>query len=99
MEASQLAQQLWPQIKSIADHSGFIVVRRIDIVVGSLLHVSAQAFEEEMEKQFIGTNFDGASATVRIVEPGEQLKAPGRSDLMTASGYDLLITSMAGERE
>jgi Zn finger protein HypA/HybF involved in hydrogenase expression len=98
MDVKQLAEHLWPQISDIARKSGFTIVRRVDVVVGSRLGVDEEALEAAIEPMLYGTDADGATINVRVVQPGQTLKAPGRSDNMTATGFDILITRIEGDR-
>ena len=97
MDTGHLARTLWPQIRDIARKSGFVVVRRVDVVIGERLGVDEEDLEDAMEPLMHGTCFDGARINVRVVRTGQRLKAPGRSDEMTATGFDILITRLEGE--
>ena len=99
MDAKHLARTLWQQIRDIARKSGFVVVRRVDVVIGNRLEVEEETLEEAMEPLLHGTAFDGARINVRVVQSGQRLKAPGRSDEMTATGFDILITRIEGEQK
>jgi len=98
MHEQGMAKDLWPQLRAIADNNGFTRVTYIEMVVGLLHGVSGDALTHGLEHAFQETNFHGADVEVTIVAPGEEFDAPGRNDTQTASGWELLIVKMQGEK-
>ena len=98
MHEHGLAKELFPQIKQIAANGGFLKVTRVDLTVGSLHGVSAELLEHSFEHAFAGTRFEGAAVNVTAVDPGDEFRAPGRSDQMRANGWELLITRIEGDK-
>jgi hypothetical protein len=98
MHEHGLARELWPQLKQVADRAGFERVTRVEMIVGSLHGVSADFLAHSFEHAFEGTNFEGAEIQIDLVDPGDQVDAPGRSDTMVANGFDLVIKRIEGRK-
>jgi len=98
MHEHGLARDLWPQLRKIAERSGFVQVTRIDMIVGSLHGVAADFLAHSFEHAFAGSSFAGARVEITIADPGQEFRAPGRSDRMTANGWELLITRIEGQK-
>ena len=99
MHESGLAKELWPQLQQIAEHSGFVKVTAIDMVIGSLHGVKAEFLTHSfVDHVFVDTAFAGAELSISIVDPGDTFKAPGQEELITANGFDLMITRIEGDR-
>ncbi|MGC9454700.1 MAG: hydrogenase/urease maturation nickel metallochaperone HypA [Phycisphaerae bacterium] len=97
MHEHGLAKELWPQLKQLAETHGYQRVRRIEMVVGMLHGVSADFLAHSFEHAFEGTNFQGATVEITIVDPGEEYTPPGADEPLTANGWELLITSFEGD--
>lgn len=93
-----LARQLWPELKTLAHNNGFRVVTRLALVVGAMHGVSEARLAADLQKVFEGTGFDGAVVDVTLVKPLEPVKSPLRSDTTPASGWELLVTRIEGEK-
>ena len=98
MHEHGLAKELWPQLRQIAEQSGFVKVTRVDMAVGALHGVSADFLAHSFEHAFEGSNFEGAAMDIRIVDPGDVVRAPDRPDDMTATGWELLISRIEGDK-
>ncbi len=100
MHESGLAKELWPQLQQIAESSGFVKVTAIDMVIGSLHGVKADFLRHSfVDHAFIDTAFAEAELSITILEPGDTFKAPGQEELITATGFDLMITRIEGDRQ
>ena len=92
----RLAAEMFPELEAVAVMRDLAWVTRVAIVVGSMYGVSAEGLAEEFERVFVDTSFDDAAVEIVIVQPQEEIKAPGRDDMMIANGWELLITKMEG---
>lgn len=99
MLEKNLVEDLMPQLTAIASSGNFRWVTRLELVVGSLYGLSPESLSRTFEDRFENTQFEGAIVDVTIVEPMTQIKAPGRDDLMTTTGWELLIVGIAGSKE
>jgi len=97
MHEHGFAKGLWPQLQRIAHRGGFRRVTRVDMTVGVLHGVSAEFLRHSFEHAFEGSNFEGATMDITIVEPGDGIIPPGRSEPTMANGWELLITRIEGE--
>ena len=99
MHEHGLAKELWPQMRRIAEENGFGKVTRVDMTVGSLHGVRADFLAHSLvDHAFAGTIFQGAQLNIAVVDPAESFTPPGRREPVTATGWELMITSMEGER-
>ena len=98
MHEHGLAKDLWPQLRQIAENSGFLTVTRVDMTVGSLHGVSAEFLAHSFQHAFEGSMFDGAAVNITIIDPGCDFRPPGRSDHTIATGWEILITRLEGEK-
>lgn len=98
MHEHALARELWPQVRSIAASSGFARVTYVEMIVGLLHGVSADFLARSFEHAFQGSSFEGADVEITIVAPGEEFRAPGRSDTQIANGWELLIVRIEGDK-
>jgi Zn finger protein HypA/HybF involved in hydrogenase expression len=98
MNEEQLAAEMFPQLEAVAVMRDLAWVTRVEIVVGSMHGVSAKELAEEFEHVFADTSFDDAVVEIVIVQPHEEIKAPGRDNMMIANGWELLITKMEGRK-
>ena len=99
MHESGLAKELWPQLRQIAQSNGFVRVTVIDMVIGSLHGVAAEFLRHSfIDHAFTDTVFEGAEMNISITDPGDTFKAPGQSELITANGWELMITRIEGNR-
>lgn len=94
----QLAAEMFPELEAVAVMRDLAWVTRVEIIVGSMHGVSAKELAEEFERVFADTNFDDAVVEIVIVQPQQEIKAPGRDDMMIANGWELLITKMEGRK-
>ncbi len=98
MNEQRLAAEMFPELEAVATMRGLTWVTRVEIVVGSMHGVSAKGLAEEFERVFWDTSFDDAVVEIVIVQPQEEIKAPGRDDTMTTNGWELLVTKMEGRK-
>jgi len=98
MHEHGLAKELWPQLRELAEREGFKKVTRIEMTVGMLHGVSADFLIHSFEHAFEGTGFEGAAMQVTIVEPGQEIHDPQQGGPVRASGWELMITRIEGER-
>ena len=98
MNEQRLAAEMLPELEVIAGMRGLTWVTRVTLIVGSMHGVSATSLAEEFERVFADTNFDDARVEIVIVQPQEEIKAPGRADTMTTNGWELLISKMEGRK-
>ncbi len=100
MHEHGLAKELWPQLRKLADEGGFKAVQRVAMVVGMLHGVSADflahSFEHAFEQDDSG-RFDDARVDITIVDPGEQFQPPGAERPMTATGWEMIVTTIEGD--
>jgi Zn finger protein HypA/HybF involved in hydrogenase expression len=94
----RLAEEMFPELEAVAVMRGLTWVTRVEMIVGLMHGVSAEGLAEEFERVFEDTNFDDAIIEIVIVQPQEEIKAPGRDDMMIANGWELLITKMEGRK-
>ena len=98
MHEHGLAKELWPELKQIAERGGFVTVSRVDMTVGSLHGISGELLAPSFAHAFEGTNFEGATVNVTVVDPGSRITAAGGSDRITTSGWELLVTRIEGQK-
>lgn len=98
MHEHGLARELWPQLKGIAEGQGFKKVSYLEMIVGMLHGVSAEFLEHSFEHTFEGTCFEGADIEIIIVEPGQKFRPPSSEESDTATGWELLVVKMQGEK-
>lgn len=98
MHEHRLAKELWPQLKQLAEDKGFKKVTRVEMTVGMLHGVAADFLAHSFEHAFEGTGFEGAEMEITIVDPGQQFTLPGDNKQTTATGWELTITSIEGEK-
>ena len=98
MNEQRLAAEMFPELEAVAVMRDLTWVTRVTMIVGSMHGVSAKGLAEEFERVFEETNFDDAVVEIVIVQPQEEIKAPGRDDMMTANGWELLIAKMEGKK-
>ena len=70
-----------------------------EMTVGLLHGVSADFLAHSLGHAFEGTGFEGAEVNVTVVDPGQEYDLPGADQPQTASGWELLISTMEGEQE
>ena len=99
MHEHGLAKEFMPQLETIAANNGFARVTYLEMIVGMLHGESEEALAHGFEHAFKGTSFEGADTDISVVEPGSQFKAPGRSDIQTANGWELLIVRIQGDKK
>jgi Zn finger protein HypA/HybF involved in hydrogenase expression len=92
-----LAKELWPQLLAIAEAKGFRRVVYVEMIVGMLHGVTADALEDGFEHSFHGSSFQGADVEISVVDPGEEYISPGTNEKTNANGWELLIVRMDGE--
>ena len=97
MHEHGLAKELWPQLQQIARAKGFAKVTRVKMTVGMLHGVAAEFLAHSFEHAFEGTDFEGAEMDITIVDPQQEFTPPGAAESMTATGWELLITTIEGE--
>ena len=98
MNEQQLAADLFAQLKAVAEMRDLTWITRVEMIVGSMHGVSAKGLADEFERVFEGTNFEDARVELVIVQPQEEIQAPGRDDTMTTNGWELLIAKMEGRK-
>ena len=98
MRQNDLARGMFAQLQSIAGINGLTWITHVELVVGTKHGVSAEGLADDFEGAFEGTNFEGAEVEIRIVGPMEEIKSPGRDEMMTTNGWELLITKLDGRR-
>jgi len=99
MHEHGLAKELWPEMQRIAAENGFSRVARVDMTVGSLHGVAGDFLAHSfVDHAFIGTMFEGAKLNVAVVDPGESFTPAGQNEAMTATGWELMITRIEGDK-
>ena len=98
MHEHQLTRELFPQMEQIAETRGFVKVTRMEMTVGSLHGVSGEFLEHSFQHAFEKTSFEGAEMRVTVVDPADKFSAPGQPEELTATGWELLITLIEGDR-
>lgn len=106
MNAADLAKQLMYQLTQIAARTRHAEITQVEMAVGSLWNISADDLETAFENLFADADLADAPSQlgtaimrIRLVQPGEQFQAPGRSDTHTATGWELLVTNIQGRGE
>lgn len=99
MHEHGLAKELWPQLQAIAESNGYARVTAVDMTVGSLHGVSPDFLAHSFEHAFENTGFHGAAVTVTLVDPEQEISMAGRDEPALATGWDLMVTRMAGQRD
>jgi Zn finger protein HypA/HybF involved in hydrogenase expression len=106
MNATDLAEQLMLQLTQIAARTPHGEITQVEMTVGALWNISADDLELAFEDLFADADLADAPSQlgtaimrIRLVQPGEQFQAPGRSDTHTASGWELLVTNIRGRGE
>ena len=93
---------LLPQLQAVARAGEFTFVSRLRLVVGVHHGLSAAEIAAQLEIAFAagecGDAFDDVALDVVVPHPGDELPAPGRSDTMTASGWEVLVAKIEGRR-
>ena len=96
MHEHGLAKELWPQLQEIAKDNGYTKVTGVEMTVGALHGVSADFLAHSFEHAFEGTNFQGAPVDITLVDPGEEMTTPDGAEPATATGWEIMVTKMAG---
>ncbi|MBI5723392.1 MAG: hypothetical protein HZA50_05495 [Planctomycetes bacterium] len=97
MATENLAGDFWPQLQQIADAMGYFRVTAVTMKIGSSHGLKAGEVEKQFSRLFAGSMFGGAKIIVQIVQPGQEFIAPNSDQLMTASGWELLVMKIDGE--
>lgn len=98
MPDSSLAQDLIPQLQAIAQGNGYRFVTRLELIVGSLHATAAEELKAQLLAMFEETVFEDVSLEVTVVEPMQEIRAPGRDETVAASGWEVLIVRIEGSR-
>lgn len=98
MPERRLANELWPQLKDLAEIHGYLRVTRVDMIVGSLHGSSAETLADDFRKVFRGGAYQDADIRITLVTPGESYSVPNSEEPQQASGWDIQITAIEGER-
>ena len=99
MHEHGLAKELWPEMQRIAEQGGFKKVTRVDMTVGSLHGVSADFLAHSfVDHAFTGTIFEGAELNISLVDPTQQYSTPDQDAPVAASGWELMITRIEGDK-
>ena len=96
MHEHGLAKELWPQLQDIAETNGYTKVTAVEMTVGALHGVSADFLAHSFEHAFEDTNFQGAPVEITLVDPGQELTMPDRPEPAIATGWEMMVTKMAG---
>ena len=96
MHAQELADELWPQLRQIAQVRGLQKVIRVEMTVGAMHKVQVAPLCEYFKQYFRGTNFQSAVLTVSTVAAGQMFSPPGADEPIPASGWEILITTLDG---
>ncbi len=97
MPANELANELLPELKAIAKIHNYRKVYYVEMIVGRMHGVTAEALEAGLARAFERTEFKGADLEIRIIGVGEQYRSRNSSEDITANGFELLIVRMTGE--
>lgn len=97
MPQSGLAQELLPELKAIAKIHNYRKVYYIEMIVGRMHHVTADALEADLSLAFAGTPFSGADLEIRIVNAGETYRSRNSAEDVTANGFEVLVVRMTGD--
>jgi len=93
---------LLPQLRAVARAGEFTFVTRLRLVVGVHHGLAEEEIVRQLDEAFAagacGDAFDDAVVEVVVTRPGDELPAPGRSDTMTASGWEVLVAKIEGRR-
>ena len=93
---------LLPQLRAVARAAELSFVARLHLIIGARHGLSAAAIVEQLETAFTagacGDAFDDVCLDITITAEGDKLPAPGRSDTMTATGWELLVAKIEGRR-
>jgi hypothetical protein len=102
MDARELAEQLIDSLAGIVSATEYSCVTRVDLCVGTRWAVAARdlemCFDDLLDALPTDGPLAGAVPRVRVVSPGEEFPAPRRSDVQTATGWELLVTNVEGVR-
>ena len=98
MHEHGLAKELWPQLQKIAESQEFARVTSIEMIVGSLHGVSADFLAHSFEHAFEGSNFEGATVQITIVDPDDEYAVPPADEQAVATGWELLVTRIEGDK-
>ncbi|MCD4823912.1 MAG: hypothetical protein K8S55_04850 [Phycisphaerae bacterium] len=103
MKAQTLAEQFAGQLKQIAGWTEYSHVSRVELLLGASYDVAAAelaaCLEDILERDFADTDIAaGAAVNVTLVGEGEEFPAPGRDDIQTATGWELLVINIDGHR-
>lgn len=97
MATESLVRDFWPQLQQIADAMGYFSVTSVTLKIGSSHGLKAADVEKQFKALFAGSVFAGARVMVEIVQPGQEFVAPNSDQLMTASGWELLVMKIEGD--
>jgi len=99
MHEHGLARDIWPNMQEIAKENGFKKVTRVDMVFGSLHAVENDLMIHSFADHiFPGTCFASAEVNIQVVDPGDELDIPGQTKGSAATGWELLISRMEGDK-
>jgi hypothetical protein len=102
MTGDTFVRGLLPQLRAVGQLGEFTFVSRLRLIVGARHGLSAAEIVTQLEAAFAagqcGDAFDDVCLDVVITQPGDELPAPGRSDTMTATGWELLVANIEGRR-
>ncbi|MHC4983424.1 MAG: hydrogenase/urease maturation nickel metallochaperone HypA [Planctomycetota bacterium] len=98
MHEHGLAKELLGQIEQIAASSRFVRVTRIEMVVGALHGATAEFLAHSFEHAFEGSALEGSGVAITVIDPGQKFTPPGAAAPVAATGWELLITRIEGEK-
>ena len=89
---------MFPELQAIASRMGLAWITRLELIIGAMHEVAAEELARQFEACFEGTSFEDARVEIVIVQPDQTISAPGRSDTLTATGWEILIRKMEGRQ-
>ena len=98
MDINEMAATLWRQLPKIAEREDYVVISRVDFLVGSNYSIDGQALTQGLEPLFHGSCFDGAVVNVTVLAPGDEYIPPNQDQATTSNGWELFVSCLEGTK-
>jgi len=98
----EFVRDLLPQLQAVARAGDLAYVTRLHLILGVCHGFSTEILAAQLDAAFTaglcGDAFDDVRLHITLAAEGDELPAPGRSDTMTATGWELLVAKIEGRR-